>query len=130
MKIGRLALYIFSLGLLSFGTLFLFLPTALTSLVQISLPTPVAVMEVRGVYGGLFVGTALFLLVCARRDTWLQPGLVALAIISGSLVVGRILGLILDGWGIPFIWALLASEVAVLVMALVALKQINDNKAV
>jgi hypothetical protein len=87
-------------------------------------------MEVRGVYGGLFSGIALFLLLCARRAEWRRPGLVALVFTSGGLVVGRTIGLIVDGPAIPLIYALLASEVAVLVMGLVALRQLNRSNAV
>jgi peptidoglycan/LPS O-acetylase OafA/YrhL len=129
MMLARVSLYLFSLGLLGFGVLFLVFPVSLTDLVGIVLPAPSAIMEVRGVYGGLFIGTALFLLLCARREPWLRPGVTALAIMSGGLVAGRTLGLIMDGPGIPFIYALLASEAAVLVMALLALRQLNAGTA-
>ena len=52
------------------------------------MPTPVAVMEVRGVYGGLFLGVGAFSLRFAMRDACLRPGLVAQAGVVGGFVLG------------------------------------------
>lgn len=123
MKIAHYSLYFFSLGFLAFGLLFLVAPTTLTTLAEITLPTPIALMEIRGVYGGFFLGVGLFLFLCARRESWLRPGLAAQATIMGGLVAGRILGLIIHGTANPFLYALLLSEVIGLVIALVALRQ-------
>jgi peptidoglycan/LPS O-acetylase OafA/YrhL len=129
MKLARYSLYFFALGFLTFGGLLLFAPTALTTLTEIALPTPVALMEVRGVYGGFFIGTALFLLLCARRESWLQPGLVALAVIMGGLLVGCTLGFILHGAGNPLIYLLYISEAAGLMIALAALRSLSQSPA-
>jgi hypothetical protein len=60
MKIARLSLYFFALGFLGFGLLFMAFPTALTPLAEITLPTSIALMEIRGVYGGFFLGGGFF----------------------------------------------------------------------
>ncbi len=125
MKLARLALYLFGLGLLGSGLLFLAVPAAITALVEIPLPTPSDIMEARAVYGGLFIGTAVFLLLCARRKGWLRLGVIALAFISGGLVLGRTVGLLLGGPAVLSIYALLGSEIAVLAIALLALRQID-----
>lgn len=80
-------------------------------------------MELRGVYGGLFLGIGLLMLVFTRHEPWLRLGLVALAVIVGGLVVGRTLGLLIDGPANPFLYALLISEITGLVIALVALRR-------
>jgi hypothetical protein len=129
MTFARLLLYLFGGGLLGFGILFLFSPTALTTLVEVALPTPSATMEVRGVYGGLFSGVALFLIFCAWREASLRMGLIALAFISGGLSVGRAVGLAVDGPAVPFIHALFASEVVTFLLAVVALRRLNGRKA-
>src|SRR5262249_10683191 len=62
-------------GFSRFGAMSLIVPTNLTKLVEIAMPTNVATMEVRGVYGGFFVGTDFFFLMFARHDAWLRPAL-------------------------------------------------------
>ncbi|HEX2094221.1 MAG TPA: DUF4345 family protein [Longimicrobiaceae bacterium] len=127
MMLARLTLYLFAAGLLCFGALFLVAPTSLTTLVQVSLPTSSASTEVRGAYGGLSIGTALFFLSCARRRSWLRPGIVALVLISGGLTVGRILGLLIDGPAIPSIYVLIAAEGAVFVMGLIGWRKLDGE---
>jgi hypothetical protein len=122
MHYGRYLLYAFAIAFLLLGMQFLAVPTALTAQTQIALPTPVAVEEVRGVYGGFFLGTGLYLLLCAWREPWRRQGLVALAAIMGGLVLGRVLGLVLDGPANALLYLLLASEIAGLVLALYLLR--------
>ena len=99
----------------------LIVPANLTKLVEIVMPTNVATMEVRGVYGGFFAGTGFFFLVFARRDAWLRPGLVAQASIFGGFVLGRTLGIAVGGAPNLFIAALLTGEVIGLVVGLILL---------
>jgi hypothetical protein len=112
-----------ALVFLGLGAMSLIAPANLTPLVEITMPTPIAVMEVRGVYGGFFFGTGFFFLLFARRDAWLRPGLVAQASIFGGFVLGRTLGIVIGGAPNPFIAALLAGEIFGLVVALVLLRQ-------
>jgi hypothetical protein len=121
-KLGRIMLYVFALGYAGFGVLLLISPDTITTLVGIVLPTPVARMEIRGVYGGQFLGTALMLAAFARHEQWFRPGMVAMGVICGGLVIGRTLGLILDGAANPLIYALYASEIAGLIIAVLALR--------
>lgn len=123
MQLARGSLFFFAVSFLVLGLVHLAMPSMLTALVQVSMPTPVAMQEIRGVYGGFFFGTGLYLLLCAQRPAWLGAGLAAQAAIMGGLVLGRTLGLIVDGPAIPFIYFLLAVEVVGLAIALYALLQ-------
>jgi hypothetical protein len=96
---------------LGLGAMSLVAPTNLTPLVEIFMPTRIAVMEVRGVYGGLFFGIGFFFLLFARRDSWLRPGLIAQCGIMGGFVLGRTVGILLGGAPNLLIAALLAGEV-------------------
>ena len=118
---ARISLYIGAIVFLGLGLMSLIAPGNLTPLVEIVMPTPVAIMEIRGVYGGFFLGTGLFLWLFARRNSWLQPGLVALASIFGGFVLGRVLGIVMGGAPNLFIGALLAGEIIGLVVALILL---------
>jgi pimeloyl-ACP methyl ester carboxylesterase len=125
MALARFSLYAVALGLVSVGAVFLIAPTILTTTADILLPVPVARMEIRGVYGGFFVGTGVFFLLCARRHAWLRPGLVAQASIMGGLVLGRGIGIVVDGAPSSYIVGLLAIELLALITAVVALKQLD-----
>jgi len=130
MKLARLSLYVMAVVFLGLGPMSLIAPTNLTPLVEISMPTPIAVMEIRGVYGGLFFGIGFFFLLFARSDAWLRPGLVAQAGIMGGFVLGRTVGIVLGGAPNLFIATLLAGEVFMVAVALVAVRQLNGGTAV
>ena len=125
MKLARLSLCVMAATFLGLGLMSLTAPKILTQLVEISMPTPIAVMEVRGVYGGLFFGIGAFFLLFARRDAWLRPGLVAQAGVMGGFVLGRAVGILFDGAPSPFIAALLAGEVLMVIVALAAWRELN-----
>lgn len=72
MKWARLSLYGVAVVFLGLGVMALIAPANLTKLVEIAMPTNIAIMEVRGVYGGFFFGTGFFFLVFARRDAWVH----------------------------------------------------------
>ena len=90
MKLARFSLYVLAVVFLGLGAMSLSAPTNLTALVEIAMPTRIAVMEVRGVYGGFFFGTGFFFLLFARQEAWFRPGLIAQAsIFGGFALVGR-----------------------------------------
>jgi hypothetical protein len=130
MKLARLSLYMMAVVFLDLGVMSLVAPTYLTPLVEISMPTPIAVMEIRGVYGGLFFGIGFFCLLFARRDAWLRPGLVAQTGVMGGFVLGRTVGIVLGGAPNLFIAMLLAGEVFMVAVALVAMRQLNGRRGV
>lgn len=107
--IGRLALVLYGLGLVAFGVLFLFVPRALTWMVDTSMPSAVSIMDIRAVYGGMLIGVGVFWMYCARWETLLRPGLISLALTHGGLVIGRTLGLS-DGRPNALITALYATR--------------------
>lgn len=129
MKLARLSLYVMAFTFMGLGAMSLVAPTNLTRLVELSMPTSIAIMEVRGVYGGLFFGIGFFFLLFARRDAWLRPGLVAQAGIMGGFVLGRTVGILLGGAPNLFIAALLAGEVFMVAVALAAWRQLGGSAA-
>ena len=112
---------------LGLGAMSLVAPTNLTPLVEISMPTPVAVMEVRGVYDGLFLGIAFSFLRFSPHDAWLRP--VAQAGIMGGFVFGRTVGILLDGAPNLLIAPLLAGEVFMAAVALFALRGLDGSRS-
>jgi Domain of unknown function (DUF4345) len=122
---ARFTLNVVGFVFLALGMMSLVAPTMLTQLVEIAMLTPVALMEVRGVYGGFFLGTGVYFLLFARRDGWLRPGLIAQASIFGGFVLGRTLGIDLGGAPNGFIALLLAGEIVGLIVALALLTRLG-----
>ncbi len=127
MKLARLSLYVMAATFLGLGAMSLIAPANLTSLVELSMPTPVAIMEVRGVYGGLFFGIGAFFGAFARRDAWLRPGLVAQLGVMGGFVLGRTVGVVVGGAPNGFIGGLFAGEVFMAALALIALRRLGGG---
>lgn len=123
-NLARLSLYVVGVIFLGLGAMSLIAPTNLTRLVEVAMPTRIAIMEVRGVYGGFFLGTGFFFLLFARHEAWFRPGLIAQASIFGGFVLGRTVGIAVGGAPNPFITALLVGEIVGLVVALVLLRHL------
>src|SRR5258708_40069031 len=87
MKLGWLSLYVMAITFIGLGLMSLIAPTNLTPLVELTMTTPVAIMEIRGVYGGLFPRIGRFFLLSSRPPTPILPGLVAPACILRGLVL-------------------------------------------
>ena len=74
----------------------LFAPQIISGQVFLSPATIAGTAELRGLYGGGFIGFGLVLL-CGLRCKSLAPGLfLAMAIIMGGIVVGRIVSLAIE----------------------------------
>ena len=121
MSIGRFSIILSAIVFGGFGVAFLLFPLFMASIVGIELPTPIAVIDFRATYGGLEIGLAVFFVICAFRESWIRPGLVAQAASLGGFAFGRIIGLILDGTPQPIIYYLLVAECAGCVLGLFAL---------
>jgi hypothetical protein len=124
---ARLSLSIVGFVFVALGMMCLVAPTMLTPLVEVVMPTPVALMEVRGVYGGFFFGTGVYFLLFARHADWLKPGLVAQASVFGGFVLGRTLGIVVGGAPNGFIALLLAGEIVGVIVALALLIRIGAD---
>ena len=73
MNLARFSLYVVAVVFLCLGVTSLIAPTNLTALVEIAMPTRIAVMEVRGVYGvfSLVLVSSYFCL--PRHQAWCRP---------------------------------------------------------
>ena len=112
MSIGRFSIILSAIVFGSFGIAFLLFPLFMASIVGIELPTPSALIDFRATYGGFEIGLAVFFAVCAFREEWIRPALVAQAVSLGGFAFGRIIGLMLDGTPQTIIYYLLIAELA------------------
>ncbi|MGH7418236.1 MAG: DUF4345 family protein, partial [Candidatus Rokuibacteriota bacterium] len=65
-------------------------PLRMARLVEIPLATPTARIDFAATYGGFELGFGVFLLACARRPAWHEPGLWATAAALGGFALIRI----------------------------------------
>lgn len=108
--LGRIVLALTSLMHLGFGIAYTFWPVKMASLTKYELTAPLAVTEMRAFYGGLELGLAVFLGICAIRTDWIIPGLTATVLIYGGIIVARSIGMALDSSTNRFLLKIIAVE--------------------
>ena len=127
--LGKVTLWFMGIAFVVAGAIFLVLPAFITTIFEIVVPTTTALVEVRGVYGGMSVGVGVMLIVAALRQDWLRPGLFALAAMMGGLVVGRTAGLIIDGPTNLYEYSQLGTEAVALALSVFTLWGLNRAKS-
>jgi hypothetical protein len=111
MTIPRSALVFTGLGFLGFGLAYALWPLPMAHLTEIQLPTPSARIDFAATYGGFQIGFGLFLLGCAKRPDWTEPGLWAATAALTGFVLIRLLTIAAAGWhATQTIWLGLALE--------------------
>lgn len=70
-----LVLVLTGAGFVGFGAAYALRPDRMAALTDLTLPSPTARADFVATYGGLQLGVGLFLLACARRAAWIEPGL-------------------------------------------------------
>ncbi len=129
MNFPRILLWINSVFFVVFGLSFMFAPSSSAELLIGSIPaSPSAMIDMRATYGGFGLGIGVFFGVCARNMDLVLVGLgSSLAILSG-IVLGRIVGILLDGEPNNSVYAGLFSEILFLVLTVFAIRvQTNAN---
>ena len=111
------------------GLAFLVAPVAMAQLVGLEATNVTADNDLRGVYGGLSLGCAAFLLWCGLHEDRLRAGVHAQVFMFGGLAGGRIVSLVLRGAPDALGLALHAAECVALVCGLVALVQLRRTRA-
>lgn len=127
MSLSRAILWLNALGFLGFGAAFAFWPQAMAGLVDIMLPTPTARIDFSATYGGFELGVGAFLVACARRREWVEPGLWAGAAALGGFALIRLVTLLTAGGATTPIYLALALEITGLVLNLWALRVIRRS---
>ena len=97
------------------GTRYVVDPVGAVAAHGIVLGSPEAITVMR-VSGGVFLGVATVLAVCAASDARLRAGSGVLAAVASAVTITRLLGLALDGPA-PFTLQVLKPEVVLVVLA-------------
>lgn len=87
----------------AFGLAGLFAPAAVVGAAGVTLTPEASVVELRAVYGGAMLGIAVLYVLCMRPDRQ-RLGLIAVALIAGGPLAGRLLGLVWEPVPPGFAW--------------------------
>lgn len=123
MMLARAVLGITGVVFAAIGIGFLWVPVAWARWVEILLPTPVARIDLRATYGGFDLAFGIFLLLCARRTAWIEPGLWACALALVGFAGGRIAGMAVERAAPAQMLLLLVVEVTLAALSLYALRR-------
>jgi len=96
-RFDQLFLSIVGAVFLGLGTINLFFPAAGMAGFEIQITSVSALNEIRANYGGMHFALGLLFLSGAFLGALKVPALLVVALFTGGLVVGRALGLALDG---------------------------------
>ena len=123
--------YLLGIGLLlvTFGVAYLITPVPMAALAGLDLPTSLALIEVRGFYGGQLIGLGGFVLVGVSKPRFVVPGLLLIALSLGGTALGRMVGILAAGTLPPMIVGALFLEIAGSCVALFLLNRENQVAA-
>jgi hypothetical protein len=110
MTFARVVLGLSVLTYAGFGAAFLIAPVTMAAYVEIELPAPSAVVDVRATYGGFELGLAAFLAWCLAAPERVRTGLLASALTIAGFGVTRLMGIAIDGTVNHAIYIALALE--------------------
>jgi uncharacterized membrane protein len=128
-RMGRILTAVLGIGFVLIGLRYFVDPGALTVETDVAMPTTKAVMEVRTVYGGMFVGVGLTIALLGWRRATLVPALWALVLISGCVALARVAAVALGQAPDALFAALLAVEVIGVALGLWALRGLRSGAA-
>lgn len=123
--------YLLAIGLLfvAFGAAYLIAPVPMAALAGLDPSTPLALIEVRGFYGGQLIGLGGFILLGVSKQGFVVPGLLLIALSLGGTAFGRMVGILAAGSLPPMIVAALILEVSGSGFALLLLNREHGRTA-
>lgn len=117
-RLTQLFLLLSGMGFILIGVNTFRDPIAAMAGVELGVQSINALNEVRANYGGMQMGIGL-LLISAALMTWLtRPALLALSLVTGGLVIGRLMSVMIDGMPNSTVQALLGLEFFTTVIAI------------
>jgi len=111
------------------GFAYMIQPVEMAALAGLRLPTPAAVIEVQGFYGGQLVGLGAATLLGVWKPRFVTPALVLLAASLGGTASGRIYGIVASGSCTPLIAGFLLLETATATVAVILLRRETAHAA-
>jgi hypothetical protein len=118
----RIFLVAMAASFAAFGLWALLQPLEMTSSLGVDVSGPNGAYEMRGVYGGVSLGTALLLATSVARQAMVRPALWFLVAYLGGYVFARVAGLLLGAPPTPDFYIFIGFETLGLILAALALR--------
>lgn len=129
--VPSLVLILLGVGFTAFGVIYALRPDRMAALTELTLASPTARADFLATYGGFQVGFGLFLLACAAKVPWQQPGLWASVAALGGFASFRAVAIALHRGRVRrTIWFGLGLELCGLTFGLVALGLSRPTRSV
>ena len=123
---AQILILLFGAGFMLLGLRYFADPQALTAESNVGVPDAKAVMEIRTVYGGMFFGLGLALVLSSIRGP-LRAGLWLLIVVAGSVAVARLLAIALGQAPDTMFATLWAIELIGVALAFYLLRKISGG---
>ncbi|MEZ5345374.1 MAG: DUF4345 domain-containing protein [Pyrinomonadaceae bacterium] len=127
MILARFSVALTALVYAAIGFIFIADPVYWASSVDISLPTPTAIIDLRATYGGCMLSIAVFLIYCLKDLEKLRTGLIFQAVSLAGFGLTRSLGIFLNPGTRTIMFYLLAAEVFGVCLAVFCLSRIHKT---
>jgi len=129
MRISRFSILLAAIAYAAIGLIFLIDPVYWGSSVDISLPTPTAIIDLRATYGGCMLAIAIFLAYCLANSRLIRVGLIFQAISLGGFGLARLAGIIMNPPTRGIMYYLLLAEIFGVALAVYCLSRLpkTDN---
>lgn len=126
MKAARFFLVFISILFILYGLSFLAAPEKMCQLLVGGVPsTATAIADMRATYGGICIGIGLLLVASLRNPQTTTLGLWGISIILSAMLLGRFIGLALDGDGGSGLYTFFIVQVLLTVAAFTALTKVE-----
>ena len=112
---------------MSFGPTFYFATETFASYLDITLHSPTALADLRGVYGGLHLAIGVFMLMGLFRQKWMRPALMLILLGTTGLLIGRVLTIIDTGGVGAFVYIVSALEFSAIVFGAWLYRSYEDS---
>ena len=127
-QLARVVLAVTGLVWIAIGALGMFAPAWLAGTVDLEARSPVGVLELRAMYGGLSLAVGGLHVLAATRGVWFVAGLVSSATLTAGLLSGRIISCAIAGVPGATALGLIGFEAAGLTAVVVSLWRLRVAK--
>ncbi len=125
MKGGRIVLWLDALLFGAFGALYWVIPEQMAVKVGIVVTGRPGIIDLQGLYGGLEVGLAAFLIYCTRSPERVRIGLVAGSFALAAIASSRIVAIMHFGFPDAGVTSLVALDLVGAILNIVFLSRIS-----
>jgi len=129
--LGKIVLWISAVAFISYGLACFFMPALPAGYAGLGIESGDGFAELGAMYGGLQTGFGVICLIGALRADMFRPTLLMLAVVIGSLAIGRLYSTVTGAEAVGvYTWGAMAYEFATAILAAIALRGASSAESV